>query len=86
MESQRQGPFRITKVTFNSLEVMASPSLGGLIKVSISDCKKWSPQLYDDLPLTGDLFEEDFEMSENMPSFSNEMECDEDENETSHGE
>ena len=38
--SQWQGPFKVLKFAFNSLEVMASPSLGGPIKVSICDCKK----------------------------------------------
>ena len=43
------GPKEISKVglAINALEVMYSPSLGGPVKVSISDCKKWSPQIYE---------------------------------------
>ena len=39
-------PIQILKVMFNALEVMCSPNLGGPVKVSISDFKKWSPQIY----------------------------------------
>jgi putative transposase len=44
---QWQGPFKIINVAFNSIEVMASPSLGGPVIVSTADCKKWSTQIYD---------------------------------------
>jgi len=68
-----QGPFKVVKVAFNSLEVMASPSLGGMVKVSIADCKKWSPQVYDvpiaDMPA-------DEEMPEPEPILSEPMDAD----------
>ena len=36
------GPFKIVQVHFNSLQVLASPTLGGLVKVSFSQVKHWS--------------------------------------------
>ena len=42
LESPWLGPFRVHEVHHSSLLVMASPTLGGLIKVSISMIKKWS--------------------------------------------
>jgi len=41
LESPWYGPFRVHEVHFNSLVVMASPSLGGLVKVSLSMIKRW---------------------------------------------
>ena len=40
MCSQWQGPFKVLKASFNSLEIMAYPSLGGVIEVSTQFCKK----------------------------------------------
>jgi len=39
---QWQGPFRVLKVRFNSVRVAASPSLGGIIDVSVQLVKKWT--------------------------------------------
>ena len=36
------GPFKVVQVHFNSLEIMASPTMGGLVKVSYSQVKHWS--------------------------------------------
>ena len=36
------GPFRVVQVSYNSLQVLASPTLGGLVKVSFSQVKHWS--------------------------------------------
>jgi len=36
------GPFKVVQVSFNSLTVLSSPSLGGLVKVSFSQVKHWS--------------------------------------------
>jgi hypothetical protein len=36
------GPFKVVQVHFNSLMVLAFPSLGGLVKVSFSQVKHWS--------------------------------------------
>ena len=40
LSPQWQGPFKVLKASFNSLQVKASPSLGGEIEVSTSMCKK----------------------------------------------
>ena len=45
LESPWLGPFRVHEVHHNSLVVMASPSLGGLLKVSLSMVKRWSDLL-----------------------------------------
>ena len=37
------------KVRFNSLQILCSPSLGGLIEVALSMCKKWSVGLYENV-------------------------------------
>ena len=53
LSPQWQGPFRVLKVRFNSLKIAASPSLGGVIDVSVQLCKKWTVEaeglLEDDL-------------------------------------
>jgi hypothetical protein len=36
------GPYKVVQVAFNSLMVLTSPSLGGLVKVSLSQVKHWS--------------------------------------------
>ena len=36
------GSLKVVQVAFNSLMVLASPSLGGLVKVSFSQVKHWS--------------------------------------------
>ena len=41
LESPWLGPFKICEVFHNSLQVLVSPSLGGLVKVSLSMVKKW---------------------------------------------
>ena len=46
LESPWLGPFKICEVFHNSLQVMVSPNLGGLIKVSLAMVKKWS-DVYD---------------------------------------
>ena len=46
-----QGPFKVLKVRFNSLEVSASPSLGGVIDVAMGMCKKWTTELLEDAAL-----------------------------------
>lgn len=51
------GPFKVVQLNFNSLSVLASPSLGGLVKVSFSQVKHWSsvhdPHGYDGSPDAG---------------------------------
>jgi hypothetical protein len=42
IESPWLGPYKIVEVHFNSLKVLVSPNLGGLIKVSLSQVKRWS--------------------------------------------
>ena len=42
------GPFKVIKVHFNSLQVLASPSLGGLIDVAMHMCKKWTVDLMEE--------------------------------------
>ena len=49
LSPQWQGPFRVLKVRFNSVKVAASPSLGGIIEVSLQLCKKWTVE-DEDLP------------------------------------
>ena len=46
LESPWLGPFKICEVFHNSLQVMVSPNLGGMIKVSLTMVKKWS-EVYD---------------------------------------
>eukprot|EP00667_Euglena_gracilis_P004059 EG_transcript_4074 len=36
------GPYKVVQVHYNSLQILASPSLGGLVKVSFSQVKHWS--------------------------------------------
>ena len=78
LETQWQGPFRITKVQFNSIEVMTSPTLGGPLKVTIGDTKKWTPEIYEDLTFTTDLFEPDEEEPEmeSPPAMDVDSDCD----------
>jgi hypothetical protein len=47
LSSPWQGPFKVLKVHFNSLQIMASPSLGGVIDVTLAICKKWEIGLHD---------------------------------------
>ena len=47
LASPWQGPFKVLKVKFNMLQIMASPSLGGVIDVALHMCKKWSLDLYE---------------------------------------
>jgi hypothetical protein len=42
LESPWLGPFQVHEVFHNSLGVMVSPSLGGVIKVSLSMVKRWA--------------------------------------------
>ena len=42
LESQWLGPYRVHEVHHNSLKVFASPTLGGLVDVSLSQVKRWS--------------------------------------------
>ena len=49
LSSPWQGPFKICKVSFNSLQVIASPSLGGVIDVALHMCKKWTSKLNEDI-------------------------------------
>jgi hypothetical protein len=42
-----QGPFRVLKARFNSVQVASSPSLGGVIDVSLGLCKKWEVGLHE---------------------------------------
>ena len=42
LESPWLGPFQIKNVFHNSLNVVVSPSLGGVVKVSLSMVKRWS--------------------------------------------
>ena len=53
-----QGPFKVLKVFFTSLQVMASPSLGGVIDVALHMCKKWDVDLPYEL-LDADIFDEE---------------------------
>ena len=52
------GPFQVVQVGYNSLSVLASPSLGGLVKVSFSQLKRWSsvhdPHWFDSSPCSGE--------------------------------
>ena len=41
LESPWFGPFKIVEVRHNSLKVMASPSMGGIITVAYDQCKSW---------------------------------------------
>lgn len=59
LESPWLGPYRVQEVHHNSLVVMASPSLGGLLKVNLSMVKRWSElldtcEVEDIEPLLGD--------------------------------
>lgn len=58
LSSPWQGPFKILKAKFNSLEVMASPSLGGVISVPLEMCKKWDLQLDEEVFRGEEVFEE----------------------------
>ena len=62
-----QGPFKVMKVHFNSLQISASPSLGGVIDVSMSMCKKWSTDLLEDSVLDEPEVLEDPEFSDIPP-------------------
>ena len=42
LESPWLGPFQVKDVFHNSLNVVVSPSLGGVVKVSLSMVKRWS--------------------------------------------
>ena len=53
-----QGHFKVLKVRFNSLQVAASPSLGGVIEVSMQLCKKWTVELESE-SLVEDMNEEE---------------------------
>ena len=72
--SQWQGPFKVLKAHFNSLEVMASPSLGGLIDVSTQFCKKWQVENEMDDP-NFEIAEVDDDVKDNvqtnLPSLEN---------------
>ena len=66
------GPFKVTKVKFNSLQVMASPSLGGLIEVAIHMCKKWVINLMEESVLTEPNIEDEIDLTDFNPSSSSE--------------
>ena len=53
LESPWLGPFKVHHVHHSSLKVFVSPSLGGLVDVSLSMVKKWNPE--------NEVLEEDFE-------------------------
>ena len=42
------GPFKVIKVHFNALQILASPSLGGTIDVAMHMCKKWTVDLLEE--------------------------------------
>ena len=53
-----QGPFKILKAKFNALQVMASPSLGGIIDVPLEMCKKWDLELDEQIFSEAEVFED----------------------------
>ena len=66
LASPWQGPFKILKARFNSLEIMACPSLGGIIGVTLDMCKKWDLG-FDEEILCEDEMVEDVEISPPNP-------------------
>ena len=59
------GPFKVTKVHFNSLQLSASPSLGGVIDVAMYMCKKWTVKLLEEQALDDpEIQEEDEDLKE----------------------
>jgi len=48
LSSPWQGPFKIVKFKFNSLEVMASPSLGGVSDAALHICKACNVYFHDE--------------------------------------
>jgi transposase InsO family protein len=69
LSSPWQGPFKILKVKFNSLQIMASPSLGGMIDVALHMCKRWDVELNNENFV--DDFVEDVQESQQPPTSSN---------------
>jgi transposase InsO family protein len=65
LESPWLGPFRVQTCHQNSLEVIVSPSLGGLIKVAMSMVRAWN--LDPDIPDENDKNDEDSTDSEDLP-------------------
>ena len=62
LESPWLGPYQIKEVFHNSLNVMVSPALGGVIKVSLSMVKRWVDMMdvdVDDVEGNGPIMEED---------------------------
>ena len=69
------GPFKVLKVHFNSLQVLASPSLGGLIDVAMHMCKKWTVDLMEESVIDdGDVVDD---MENPLVTPTNESEKDE---------
>ena len=67
LESPWLGPFQVKEVFHNSLSVMVSPSLGGLVKINMSMVKKWE-DIYevDDIFDDKEIFEVEEESQEEM--------------------
>ena len=61
------------KVRFNSLTVLASPSLGGLIEVSTFMCKKWVIDLLEESCLDDPNLEDEIDLIDFNPSSSSEI-------------
>ena len=61
LSSPWQGPFKVLKAKFNSLQIMASPSLGGVIDVPLEMCKKWELEMSEEIFSDPDFVFEDFE-------------------------
>ena len=51
----------VLKAKFNSLQIMASPSLGGVIVVPLEMCKKWDLEMSDEIFSDPDFVFENFE-------------------------
>ena len=75
LASPWQGPFKILKARFNSLQVMASPSLGGVIDVPLDMCKRWELNFDDEL-LIDPEFSDDPEILPPKPSENDVMDED----------
>ena len=56
------------KSRFNSLKVMASPSLGGMIDVSLNFCKKWDLALNEDVLGEPDFDDDEPNQAPNLPN------------------
>ena len=67
LSSPWQGPFKILKAKFNSLQISASPTLGGIIDVPLEMCKKWDLQLDDEVFAEGEPFEDQEDSTPKVP-------------------